>query len=73
MRSLAFITALGLSLFGKAKSDGWPGNLCERAGGSCDPVTADFCQGDYDTTVGLPCAPRGVVGVGCCWHAPTPN
>ncbi|KAK0761649.1 hypothetical protein N5P37_005701 [Trichoderma harzianum] len=73
MRSLAFITALSLSIYGcMAESGGYPGNPCERVGAKCDPVVQNFCQGKFDATVELPCGPHGFVGVGCCWHGPPP-
>ncbi len=56
-----------------SQSNGWPGNPCEKVGASCDPIVADFCSSEYDTNVELPCGPKGIVGIGCCWHAPPPN
>lgn len=52
---------------------GYPGNPCERLGLSCDPIVPDFCEGEFDAKVDLPCGPKIWVGVGCCWHGPPRN
>ncbi|KAL7793690.1 hypothetical protein V8C37DRAFT_377905 [Trichoderma ceciliae] len=74
MRYTIIFTILSLSVSGsRAQSNGWPENPCEKVGASCDPIVPGFCDGQYDSAVELPCGPRGIVGVGCCWHAPPPN
>ncbi|KFH44446.1 hypothetical protein ACRE_047590 [Hapsidospora chrysogenum ATCC 11550] len=71
MKYILIFTILGFSITGgSAQYNGWPGNPCETVGASCDPIIESFCAGPNDAAVNLPCGPNGMVGVGCCWHAP---
>lgn len=73
MKTILISVIILFSTIVNSQSNGWPENPCEKVGATCDPIVADFCSGDYDTEVSLPCGPKGIVGVGCCWHAPPPN
>jgi hypothetical protein len=73
MKSILFLVIVLFITIVYSQGNGWPGNPCEKVGATCDPIVADFCSGDYDTNVELPCGPKGIVGVGCCWHASPPQ
>ncbi|PQK14412.1 hypothetical protein BB8028_0004g13420 [Beauveria bassiana] len=68
MKSAIAYMMLGLPTFGLCQVG--PRNPCVAVGATCDPIIPSFCQGRYNVPINLPCGPRGIAGVGCCWHAP---